>query len=196
MIDYEKALEEALETPENAEQDAKEKKFVIDTAEKAEWATKKIAKIKAEQAKINAMVDERIKKLNAWRDEQLKPLVNDISYFEVILRPYAEEVIAAQRKKKSFVLPNGAKISISKGKADMKKTDDDIFKQYLVDNGYSDYLETKTTTTAKWGEFKKACKIVDGQVISPDGEVMECVVVSYGEDKFSVDTDGIELEGK
>lgn len=195
MLDYEKAFEEALETPEGAEEQVKSGKFVIDNMDKCEWATKKKAKLVAEMEKVNALVDERIRRMEEWRAEQLKPLLNDIQHFENMIRPFAEQTIAAQKKKKSFKLPNGATISITAGKKDIKKIDDEALKKFLSDNNYNDYLETKTTTTAKWGEFKKVLHVDEetNQVISPDGEIVECCRVEQGEDKYSVDVTKVEV---
>lgn len=189
MIDYEQRLIDELETPE-CEAD---ENTVVDMSY-AEYATRRIAEIEAAKAKVNALVDERIKALNQWRDEQLKPLDSDVNYYKGRIYTFAQQYIAEQgKKKKSRTLPNGALLSINKGKDDFARVSDDSFLQYLKDSKSTEYIKTETIEKPLWGEFKKKLKYENDKVISPDGEIIDCIVFVPGEEKYKVDISGVKV---
>ena len=123
-------------------EDAEQATWTIDSMEKADWALSKIA---AARQKMQQQ--------------------NSIDFFELKLAPYLESEIAGS-KKKSVTLPNGV-VGYRK-KTNTIKNDAEIFD--FVKSNYSEYI--KTEEKVDLANFKKACSVVDGKLITEDGEVV------------------------
>lgn len=188
--------------------DVENEKFVIDNDDKAEWAADMIARRQARINKVEARAREKIEAIKKLVEEQTKGLKSDIAHFEAMLRPYAEQELKRMKKGKTVPLLNGAKLKFTKA-ADDFDYDDDMLLEFLQAGGedYKPYIKVKESPA--WSEFKKACSIVErdvldgqGNVIETEkklvtalGEVVECVKITpAGKDKFSVDVKGCEVE--
>ena len=167
---------------EDLEQDST---FVIDTDEKAEWSIKKIAAERAETQRIISVCQDAI---NRYQDMILKAetdLENRTSYLTHQLQLYMNSVKAKESKtQKIYKLPSGT-LKV-KYQAPEFKRDDEKLTAYLMQNNYTDYIETKFKP--KWAELKKNVVVQDGKAIIEDtGDVIEGVAVIEREDKFEVE---------
>lgn len=187
MLDLEKSFMDAVETPEDTERE----RFTVDSLEKAEWAAKMYALRMKRVEEIKAFAQAKIEKINAWADGEMQPLLQDAQYFQDIIRPFAEEELKRLKKKtKSIKLSNGCRLAFRVAK-DKLTPDKVMLLQYLKENGYSQYV--KVEEKPNWEEFKKACSVQDGKMVTADGEVLEFVEVEpAGEDTFSIDLKNYE----
>ena len=167
---------------EDLEQDST---FVIDTDEKAEWAIKKIAEERAEAARIISVCQDSIRRYNDTIKKTEDTLESKTGYLTFQLQRYMETVKSKESKtQKTYKLPSGT-LKI-KYQAREFKRDDEKLTAYLMQNNYTDYIETKFKP--KWAELKKNVVVQDGKAIIEDtGDVIEGVAVIEREDKFEVE---------
>lgn len=146
-------------------EDAEQATWTIDSMEKADWALGKIAAARQKMQQNADYVQSQVEKLQIWLEKMNKEQQNSIDFFELKLAPYLESEIAGS-KKKSVTLPNGV-VGYRK-KTNTIKNDAEIFD--FVKNNYSEYI--KTEEKVDLASFKKACSVVDGKLITEDGEVV------------------------
>lgn len=140
-------------------------KFVIDNIKKADWAMGKIKLERAKMAQNEELVQARIEQLQAWLKQKNEASEGTIAFFENLLAPFVEEQIK-NSKKKSINLPNGT-VGFKKT---TKTTKDDAALLAFIKDGYSEYIKVKESVDM--AELKKACKIVNGKLITEEGEVV------------------------
>lgn len=63
--------------------------------------------------------------------------------------------------------------------------DNDKLTEWLERNGMNEYIEVKKQP--KWGELKKAVKVINGAVVTEDGEIVEGVEVVERAPEFKVE---------
>lgn len=151
-----------------------EERFVIDDDKKADWAVRKIARYQHNIDAARALVEEQITRLNDWQDQVIAENQGQIEFFLALLRPYAEAKVAGG-KSKTVSLPSGS-ISLRASSPaflignDQVKADSPQLVEH-VKKFAPDLLKIKET--ADWAELKKRLIVMmDGQVISPDGDVL------------------------
>lgn len=146
-------------------EDINSDKFVIDDIKKADWAMGKINLERKKMAQNEELVQARIEQLQAWLKKQNESSEGTIAFFENLLVPFVKEQIKGSRKK-SINLPSGT-VGFKKS---TKTTKDDAAIMEFVKNNYSEYIKVKESVDM--AEFKKACKVVDGKLITVEGEVV------------------------
>ena len=79
--------------------------FKVDDDEKAEWAVRKLARIRRKQAENKAIFEAELERISEWLKTVNEALEGDAAYFEAVLTPYALQERSNGRK--SLVLPHG-----------------------------------------------------------------------------------------
>lgn len=101
-------------------------------------------------------------------------------YFESI----NEKDMKVTKTQKKYRLPSGE--LVKKFPGPQYKKDDEKLSKWLETNQMSEYIEVKKQ--AKWGDLKKATKVVNGQVVIKDtGEMVEGVEVIERAPNFKVE---------
>lgn len=186
MSDVSERLDKFLEQADGI--DPKEEKFVIDTHEKADWAVRKIVQLQKENEENDRFVDERIKKIEAWREQAKLENQSFIDHLVSLLQPYALSLIAGKRTK-TTKMPSGniSFRSVNPGYligGEEVKGDNEILTAYIKENA-KEFLKVKESTD--WGEFKQTLTVTQtGQVISADGEVLGFISAVEYPDKITV----------
>jgi len=117
-------LHNEIDEFEEVEQLAPEE-FKVDNDEKAEWAIRKLAKIRRKQAENKAIFEAELQRITKWLETVNTSLENDSRYFEAVLTPYALEERSKGRK--SLVLPHGTvKTTAGRPKIEFDSEDDFI----------------------------------------------------------------------
>ena len=143
--------------------------FAIEDISAAEWAAKKIARYNELKKAVDSYVDAEIARLKDYKARMDKEYDDNIDFFTMKLRPFAEKQVEGT-KKKSFRLPSG--MLQFRTHTDFQR-DEEKLMAYVKDNA-PEYL--KTTVTVKWGDFKGQLKWAeDGTAISPDGEKLDFI---------------------
>jgi phage host-nuclease inhibitor protein Gam len=154
--------------------------FIVDTDQKADWALRKIAAVKAQQAQIKADAQSQIELVKQWETEQNERLEKDVEYFTGMLVSYATTKRENDPKFKTQKLPHG-KIGFRKQQPQWNFTDDAA--ELLKEHGYIDLIREKPELEK--AKIKKAFTYsANGQVVNPDtGELIKGITVDVRDDK-------------
>jgi hypothetical protein len=153
-------------------------KFVVTTDKEAECV---LGKIREEEASAEMWTEHYQSRLDAVkRDKEY-----NIGRLTAMLVPFFETVPhKAAKASESYTLPSG-KLQMKYGTETLQNND--ALLDFLKANNMNDYIKVETKETAMWGEFKKTLSIVDGQVVTADGMIIEAgVTVVYKPEVFKV----------
>lgn len=137
----------------------------IDSMEKADWALSKISAARKVMQQNADYVQSQVEKLQAWLEKMNKQQEGTISFFEGKLASYVDKELEGS-KKKSISLPNGV-VGFRK-KSQVTKDEAQIME--FLKNGHSEFIKTKEIVDL--AELKKACKVVEGRLVTEDGEIV------------------------
>ena len=105
MTDLHEHLTAAPADLDLADDDARER-WRIDGDETATWAGRKLGQAEGEMARIKAIADTEIQRIEAWRDDALRIAERDVDFFTARLVEYRRDLEAANPKlAKSYKLP-------------------------------------------------------------------------------------------
>lgn len=153
-----------------------QEKFKVTNDRQAEWVIEKANedlieinrfkktledKLEEIREKLNKLHEEE-SRVKEWRDSYL------IEYFETI----PDEFKKKTKTQEKYRLPSGE--IVKKYPGPEFKRDNDKLLNWTKKNA-PEYIEVKEIP--KWGELKKITKVVNGQVITEDGEIVEGVEV-------------------
>lgn len=143
----------------------------------AEWIIEKCNEDLIEINRFKDSIEDKIKTLQ----DKLKTLKNEensikerrdshlIEYFETI----PEELKKKTKTQEKYRLPSGE--IVKKYPSPEIKRDNEKLLSWIKNNKLNDYVEVKETP--KWGELKKITQIINGQVVTEDGEIIEGIEV-------------------
>lgn len=166
-------------------------KFEVTDKSSAEWVMQKITKLYAEIAENNAIADEQIKPLEeeidriaGWKIAEAKNKTRHIDFLTSLLEPYHRKILEADPKAKTIKLPHG-EMKIRAQQPEIKKDDKILVGWLKLSEETQKFVETKEVP--KWGEFKKLCKIENGEAIYLEtGEIVDGITAMDRPDKFEV----------
>lgn len=183
----EEAQELEIKITGEEEQDAP----LIDSMQKANYFLKLISKIKEDMDSINELCDSEIAKVtsrvNYYREAKLKPLVNQICYYEKLLKNYTEHQLQTCDKR-SVKLPYGT-LSLKKQQPKWEYGDEKELISWIQDNGYESILNEKITHTLDKKLLKSSAQVTDEGVKIKVGDnvvTLPGVIVTEQEDKFTI----------
>ena len=153
-----------------------QEKFKVTNDRQAEWVIEKANEDLTEISRFKESLEEKLgeireklnklheeeNKVKEWRDSYLA------EYFETIPKEYKKKTKTMEK----YRLPSGE--IIKKYPGPEFKRDNDKLLDWIKFNGL-DYVEIKESP--KWGELKKITKVINGQVVTEDGEIIEGVEV-------------------
>ena len=105
--------------------------FKVDDDEKAEWAVRKLARIRRKQSENKAIHDAELQRISEWLKTVNEALERDAAYFEAVLTPYALQERSNGRK--SLVLPHGT-VKTTAGRAKIEFESEDGFIEWAKTN--------------------------------------------------------------
>lgn len=151
----------------------------------ADFYIKQINKLKQQKEEINKFVDQEVERqlklYQEYREDRIRPLDNQIAYYEEALKTFALNEYA-ENNKKTIKLPNGT-LSIKRQQPKYIYDDDQVL-EFLQQNKLNDYIRTKAEVNKK--DLKKNATINNNNELIIDGKVVPGVVVVPQEDKFEV----------
>lgn len=164
--------------------------FTIDTADKADWALRKIAKYQGAIDEAKELAAKRTQQITAWLTAIEEDNQKQISFFENLLEPYAKKQIEGQ-KKKSVKLPTGT-FGFKAQQPKFELMEDGKTITAWAEKNAPDYI--KKDPELKWGEFKKTItttKITENEIektiaVDANGERIPGLTVEEQPDKFYV----------
>lgn len=156
--------------------------FVIDDDSKAEWALEKIKEAYDEHDRLMALVVAKQIELENKEKALDKKLEKETSYLKYMLDQYMETVKCNETKtQKSYKLLSG-KLIHKFGGIEYKK-DDKALLEWVEENRP---MLVKLKASVDWEEFKKELTINGEEIITADGEVLECVKAVKKPDSFDI----------
>ena len=183
----EEAKELEIKITGEEEQDAP----LIDSMQKANYFLKLVSKIKEDIDSINEMCDSEIEKVtnrvNHYREAKIKPLVNQIAYYEKLLKNYTQHELEVSNKR-SIKLPYGT-LSMKKQQPKWEYGDEKELIAWIQDNGYNSILNEKITCSLDKKLLKSAAFVTEEGVQIKIGDeivILPGVNVTQQEDKFTI----------
>lgn len=180
-------LEEALEEHLEEVIETEEERWKIKSDAEAEWWIEQKEEELVEVRRYKMALENKItilkEKLEAAEIEEK----NIIQVRDFYLQEYFESIDEKQLKKTKtqakYRLPSGELVKKFPGPE--FKRDDEKLTKWLEDNKMDEFIEVKKQ--AKWGELKKVTQVVNGQVVTEDGEIIEGVEVIERAPEFKVE---------
>ena len=151
----------------------------------ADFYLRQINKLKKQKEEINEFVDQEIERqlrlYQEYREDRMRPLDNQIAFYENALKTFAMNEYA-ETNKKTIKLPNGT-LAIKKQQPKYVYNDEQVL-EFLQENNYKDYIRTKAEVNKK--DLKKNAIVNNNNELVIDGKVVPGVTVIPQEDKFEV----------
>jgi len=174
-------LDEALGIQED------EEKWEIKSDEEADWWIEIHEEKLAEIRRLKMQLENKIAFYKEKLDKVLKEEEYIIEKRDGKLAEYFESLDEKQMKKTKtmmkYRLPSGE--LVKKFRAPEFKRNNDILAKWLEENQMNNYIEIKKQP--KWGELKAKTKVVNGHVVTEDGEIVEGVEVIERAPEFKVE---------
>ena len=151
----------------------------------ADFYLRQINKLKEQKEEINKFVDQELERqmrlYQQYREDRMRPLDNQIAFYEEALRTFAMNEYA-ETNRKTIKLPNGT-LSIRKQPPKYIYSDEQVL-SFLKENNLNDYIRVKEEVNKK--DLKKAAKITNNNQMMIDGKEVPGVIVVPQDDKFEV----------
>ena len=151
----------------------------------ADFYLRQINKLKEQKEEINKFVDQELERqmrlYQQYREDRMRPLDNQIAFYEEALRTFAMNEYA-ETNRKTIKLPNGT-LSIRKQPPKYIYNDEEVL-SFLKENNLNDYIRVKEEVNKK--DLKKATQINNNNQMIIDGKEVPGVVVVPQDDKFEV----------
>ena len=151
----------------------------------ADFYLRQINKLKQQKEEINEFVDQEIERqlrlYQEYREDRMRPLDNQIAFYENALKTFAMNEYA-ETNKKTIKLPNGT-LAIKKQQPKYVYDDEQVL-EFVQENNYKDYIRTKAEVNKK--DLKKNAIVNNNNELVIDDKVVPGVVVIPQEDKFEV----------
>lgn len=147
--------------------------FVIDTAEKADWAIRKIIRLQQKNDDVKQLAEMQINKIKQWQVQESEGNDSSIQYFTSLLEPYAKSQLNG--KSKTVKMPSGSisfrAVSPEYVIAGSKVDGNNIKLLEYIRQSDVEYL--KIEESVNWTEYKKTLTLTStGQIITSDGEIL------------------------
>ena len=151
----------------------------------ADFYLRQINKLKEQKEEINKFVDQELERqmrlYQQYREDRMRPLDNQIAFYEEALRTFAMNEYA-ETNKKTIKLPNGT-LSIRKQPPKYIYNDEEVL-SFLKENNLNEYIRVKEEVNKK--DLKKATQINNNNQMMINGKEVPGVVVVPQDDKFEV----------
>lgn len=155
--------------------DGPQQRFIVDDQDKANWALRKLAKIRAAQAEAENQARVERERIDTWLATQTGRFEQQSWFFESLLEQFHRNQLTADPSKKTIKLPAGT-LRARKRPANVSIDDPDAFITWAQEHR-PEFVRTKHEIER--GAVKTAaCK---------DGEVLPHITVEPGEDTYTVE---------
>lgn len=151
--------------------------FVIDTDAKAQWALDKIREARADRDTWVKWYKEQIEKIEAQTDFNTMNL-------ERMLAEYFATVPHKKAKTQESYPLKGGKLILKTQNPEYKRDDKTVI-DWLKQNNMTNFVKAKEELD--WAGLKGSTAVLDGNLVTEDGEIVPGVEVVEREAKFMVD---------
>ena len=151
--------------------------FVIDTDAKAQWAVDKIREARADRDTWVKWYKDQIEKIEAQTDFNTMNL-------ERMLAEYFATVPHKKTKAQESYPLKGGKLILKTQNPEYKRDDKTVI-DWLKQNNMTNFVKVKEELD--WAGLKGSTAVLDGNLVTEDGEIVPGVEVVEREAKFMVD---------
>lgn len=161
------------------EEEQKER-FKISDIDGANWVFRKLRAITEKGNEIKELANKEIERIKNWEEAELKNLEYSTEFFEGLLIEY---FVRQKEMDPKF------KISTPYGKVSSRKSqpkwnyEDDKVLEWLKEND-KELIRIKEEINK--AELKKKYQVMNGQVVTEDGEIVEGITVTEQPDSISI----------
>lgn len=182
-------LAEYLDTfvPAPEESDAERQPFVVDSMEKAEWALRKLKRVRQQRAENRKLAEEEIGRIEMWLRGEEERLQQDEDYFCALLADYHQRILQEDPKAKTVRLPHGV-LKMRAQQPEFKRDEDKLL-AWLDGRGIGELVRVKREPD--WQKIKPLVAATgSGAVVwTETSELVEGVRAETRPPKFTVETD-------
>ncbi len=154
-----------------------QEKFKVTNDRQAEWVIEKANEDLTEISRFKESLEEKLgeirEKLNKLHEEENKVKEWRDSYLAEYFETIPDEFKKKTKTMEKYRLPSGEIIK-KYPNPEFKRNNEKLL-DWIKVNKMNDYVEIKESP--KWGELKKITKVINGQVVTEDGEIIEGVEV-------------------
>ncbi len=151
--------------------------FRVTDLSSANWCFKKIKGLKNRQKELEEYIEiekqeaeKEAQRIQDYYENETNKIKEDISYFEGLLKIYVEE---RQEEDPKFKI-NTVDGTASFGKLQQKiKYDDNAMLEFCKQNNLDKFINITTTEKLNKKEFNNYLSVIDGKVVTADGEILE-----------------------
>jgi len=170
MAELENVLLEAFEEPQQPEE---RERFRLTDENMANWALRKVAKARAEYEEAAKVAEAEIKRIDDWLNGRKRDLEHAEEFFGGLLTAYYLPQHMQNPRQKTFKLPAG-QVQIRAQQPDYVRDEARLI-AWLKGNDMAGYVEI--VEKLRWGDLKKQLKQLGDKMLSPDGEVVDGILV-------------------
>lgn len=151
---------------------------------------REVRELQAEINRINELYTVEMERVNAWKDAETQKVTNELKWRTSQIETYHTAVLAENPKAKSISTPHGTVKSVTR-KPVPKKPDDDVLLAVLEGLKQQKYIKVETVRKAAWGEFKKELQVINGKVVTTEGEVLDDIEIDEGGTTFKIEVSDV-----
>ena len=170
MAELENVLLEAFEEPQQPEE---RERFRLTDENMANWALRKVAKARAEYEEAAKVAEAEVRRIDDWLNSRKRDLERTEEFFGGLLAGYYLPQHMENPRQKTFKLPAG-QVQIRAQQPDYVRDEAKLI-AWLKGNDMAGYVEI--VEKLRWGDLKKQLKQLGDKMLSPDGEVVDGILV-------------------
>lgn len=155
-------------------------RFKIRSIEQSNWAFRKLKALDEKVKQVTDLASKEIERILEWKENELKQVGRSREFFEGLLTEY---FVRQKEMDPKF------KISTPYGKVSSRKSqpkwnyEDDKVLEWLKEND-KELIRIKEEINK--AELKKKYQVMNGQVVTEDGEIVEGIEVTEQPDSISI----------
>lgn len=185
LADLNQAIKEEEEKALNIDYQEEDNELIKNQAQ-ANYFCKVIAELREEKNKKNELIDQEIQRIKnhyeQFRLKQNNEIDRKIEFLERCLKSFAIKELEGS-KKKSIKLPYGT-LSFKK-QQDKYEYSEELIMDWLKNNNYTKYINTKTIESVDKKALKKESHVCNGYLFIDNNKV-DGVTVTKQDDKFEI----------
>lgn len=147
---------------------------------------REVRELQVEINRINELYTAEMERVNAWKDAETQKVTNELKWRTAQIEAYHAAVLAENPKAKSISTPHGTVKSVTRNPAP-KKPDADVLLAVLEDLKHDEYIEVEMVKKPDWAAFKKELQVVNGKVVTAEGEVLDDIEIDEGGTTFKIE---------
>ena len=151
---------------------------------------REVRELQAEINRINELYTAEMERVNAWKDAETQKVTNELKWRTSQIEAYHAAVLAEDPKAKSISTPHGTVKSVTR-KPVPKKPDADVLLAVLEDLKHDEYIKVEMVKKPDWAAFKKELQVVNGKVVTTDGEVLDDIEIDEGGTTFKIEVSDV-----